>query len=630
MLESIRAASQGLVGRAIMTVLLGLIVVSFAVWGIGDVFRGFGTNKVAAVGRATITPDEFRTAYLTAMQRYQRQMKVPLTNAQAHAIGLDGQTLARLIAQTALDVDANSLGLAMSDESIADALRNDPSLKDASGAFSRERFDQALRDMGLSERGFVIEQRKTYLRQQIVAALAVGLVAPKALVEQLARFDAQSRSIDYVVLPTAAARDIAPPTPDALQSFFNDRKSSYMAPEYRAINVLAVTPATLAKPGEVTDDEARALYEKVKESRFGAPEKRKLQQIVFANEEEADDALAKIRGGASFEDIAKAHNLTDKDTDLGDVARSGVFDKAVADAAFAMPAAGVSDVVKSQFGPAIVRVTQITPPSVKPYDDVAAQLKSQIAIDRAAGDALSLHDKIEDARVSGKSLGEAAKSFGLATKEIPAIDADGLDKSAVAVEGLDDKADLLRAAFASDVGVDDPPLATKDRGFVWFEVTKVEPARQLNFDEVKDKVAAQWRDDQIVKALSAKAADMVQKINAGATLASLAEPDKLEVKTATDVHRRGGDALNASVVAALFNTSASGAGSAGTPEGRVVFKVTADSTPPIDFDSPKLKALTNAANAGLTDDLIAQYVAAMEHQLGVSIDENALQAAEGS
>ncbi len=630
MLESIRAASQGLVGRAIMTVLLGLIVVSFAVWGIGDVFRGFGANKVAAVGRTTITPDEFRTAYLTAMQRYQRQMKVPLTNAQAHAIGLDGQTLARLIAQTALDVDARSLGLAISDESIAEALRNDPSLKDASGAFSRDRFDQALRDMGLSERGFVAEQRKTYLRQQIVGALADGLIAPKALVEQLARFDAQSRNIDYVVLPTAAAGDIAPPTPDALQSFFNDRKSSYMAPEYRAINVLAVTPAALAKPGEVADDEARALYEKVKESRFGAPEKRKLQQIVFANAAEADDALAKIRGGASFEDIAKAHNLTDKDTDLGDVARTGVFDKAVGDAAFALPAAGVSDVVKSQFGPAIVRVTQITPASVKPYDEVAARLKSEIAVDRAAGDALSLHDKIEDARVSGKSLSEAGKSFGLATKEIPAIDADGLDKSGAAVEGLDDKADLLRAAFASDVGVDDPPLATKDRGFVWFEVTKVEPARQLNFDEVKDKVAAQWRDDQIVKALSAKAADMVQKVNAGATLASLAEPDKLEVKTATDVHRRGGGGLNESVVAALFNTSASGAGSAGTPEGRVVFKVTADSTPPIDFDSPKVKALTNAANAGLTDDLIAQYVAAMEHQLGVSIDENALQAAEGS
>ena len=175
----------------------------------------------------------------------------------------------------------------------------------------------------------------------------------------------RAATIDYVVLPPAAAGEIAAPTTDALKSYFNDRKASYTAPEYRAINVLAVTPAALAKPGEVADDEARALYEKVKEARFGAPEKRKLQQIVFPNEAEADEAHAKIKGGASFDDIAKSRNLTDKDIDLGDVPRSGVFDKAVADAAFALPDAGVSDVVKGQFGPAIVRVTQITPASVK-------------------------------------------------------------------------------------------------------------------------------------------------------------------------------------------------------------------------------------------------------------------------
>lgn len=630
MLESIRAASQGLVGRAVMTVLLGLIVVSFAVWGIGDVFRGFGSNEVASVGGAKIAPDQFRFAYQTAMQHYQRQTRIGLTNAQAHAMGLDAQTLGRLIAETALDVEARTLGLAISDETIAAALRNDPNLKDANGAFSRERFEEVLRDMGLSERGFVAEQRKTDLRQQIAASLVDGATAPKALVEALARFIAQSRNIDYVVLPAAAAGEIAAPTPDVLQSYFNDRKASYVAPEYRSINVLAVRPATLAKPAEVSDDDARALYEKVKAARFAAPEKRKLQQIVFANDADADEALAKIRGGASFEEIAKARNLTDKDIDLGDVPRSAIFDKAVAEAAFAMPAAGVSDVVKSQFGPVIVRVAQITPPSVKPYDEVASQLKSEIALDRAANDALTLHDKIEDARVSGKSLGEAAKPLGLDTREIPAIDANGLDKAGAAVEGLDDKADLLRAVFASDVGVDDQPLSTKDRGFVWFEVTKVEPARQLSFDEVKDRVATQWRADQVAKALTAKAADMVQKINAGATLATLAEADKLDVKSASDVHRRGGGGLSEGVVAALFNTSASGAGSAATPEGRVVFKVTADSTPPVDLADPKVKALSSRADGQLTDDLLDQYVSALERRLGVRVDENALQAAESS
>jgi peptidyl-prolyl cis-trans isomerase D len=631
MLERMRAATQGVIGRAIMTIVLGLIVVSFAVWGIGDVFRGFGSNKIASVGGATIAPEEFRSAYLTMMQQYQRQMKTALTNAQAHAMGLDAQTLSRLIADKALDVQAHSLGLALSDESIADSVRDDPRLKDGSGAFSRDRFEQVLRDAGLSERGFIAEQRNTELRQQIAVSLFNGVAAPKALVETLARFDAQSRGVDYLVLPPAAAGEIAPPTPEALQSFFNDRKAGYRAPEYRAVNVVAVTPATLAKPEEVSDEDARALYEKVKDTTFGAPEKRKLQQIVFKTDAEADEALAKIKAGASFDDIAKARNLTDKDIDLGEVTRASVFDKAVADAGFALAVGAVSDVVKGQFGPALVRVTEITPANLKPFDAVAGQLKQQIAVDRAANDALNVHDKIEDARVSGKSLGEAAKTVGLEERAIGAIDASGHDKNGAAIEGLVEEAALLRAIFASDVGVDDQPLATKDRGFVWFEVTKVEPPRDRSLDEVKDQVVKQWQDDQVAKALSAKAADMVQKLNGGATLASVADAEKLEVKAATDIHRRGASGgLDEPVVAAIFNTPPEGAGSAATPQGRVLFKITSDSTPPFDAADSKAKALQNGANEGLTDDLIGQYIAELQRQLGVVINENALETAEGS
>jgi peptidyl-prolyl cis-trans isomerase D len=629
MLERMRAATQGVIGRAIMTVILGLIVVSFAVWGIGDVFRGFGGNKIASVGGAAISPDEFRDAYQTIMQQYQRQLKTGLTNAQAHAMGLDVQTLGRLIADKALDLETQRLGLALSDEAIAAAVRDDPSMKDASGAFNRARFDQVLRDMGVSERGFVAEQRKTDLRGQLGAALAAGLTTPKVLTDALARFDTESRNIDYVVLPPAAAGEIAAPTPEALQTFYNNRKDSYKAPEYRAINFLAVTPATLAKPADVTDEEARALYEKVKDARYGAPEKRKLQQIAFKSDADADAALAKIKAGTSFDEIAKANNLTDSDLNLGEVTRAGVFDKAVADAAFALAPDAVSDVVKGQFGPVILRVTAITPANLKPYEEVAADLKKEIAVGHAANEAQTLRDKIEDARVSGKSLSEAAQSVGLEARAIPAIDSAGLDKSGAAIDGLDDKAALLRAVFASDVGVDDPPVTTKDRCYLWFEVTKVEAPRERPLDEVKDMVAKQWRDDEVAKALSAKAADMVQKINAGATLASLAEADKLETKTAADLHRRGAAPVAESVVAAVFNTSSTGAGSAAVPEGRAVFKITADATPPVDPADARVKALQARGNEALTNDVINQYVSALQRQLGVSINESALQAAEG-
>jgi peptidyl-prolyl cis-trans isomerase D len=629
MLEFMRAASQGIIGRLIMTVVLGVIVFSFALWGTGDAFRGYGSNKVASVGGTSISPDEFRFAYQNALQQYQRQLRAPITNAQAHAMGLDGQILGRMLADAALDERAHSLGLGISDEEIAKAIRSAPSFQSANGQFDRERFNEALRDSGLSERGFFAEQQKRFLRQQIGVSLVGGLKAPKAVVEALAHFDSESRSIDYVTLPTSAAGDIPAPSQDQLQSFFNDRKASFRAPEYRAINMLAITPSTIAKPEEVSDADARALYDRVKDERFGVPEKRSIQQLIFSNEADASAAEAKIKAGASFDDVAKAGDLGGKLADLGETTKSGIFDKAVADAAFALPDGGVSDVVKGQFGSVIAHVSKITTGATKPFEEVAADLKKEIATDRAADQALTIHDKIEDARAAGKTLTEAAKAAGFDVRAIPAVDAQGLDKSGAAVPDLVEKDALLRAVFASDVGVDDQPVSTRDRGFVWFEVTKVEPAHDRTLDEVKDQVAKQWHDDEVDKALSSKAADMVVKLDGGATLASLAEAEKLEVKSAADIRRSGGAGLAENVITPIFNAPPNGAGSATVGDGRLVFKVTADTIPPVDFASDATKQIQQRADQGITTDLVGEYISALQRELGVSINQSALEAAAG-
>lgn len=628
MLDGMRKAASGLVGRFVMTVVLGLIIVSFVVWGVGDMFRGTVSDKVAEVGGTAITAQQFQRAYQTLMYQYQTRSKMSLTNAQAHALGVDTGVLRRLIAEAAVENQAESLGLSISDDAIAAAVRADPNLQDSSGQFSRARFDAALRDSGLSERGFFASQSKAYLRQQIELALVGGLTAPKALVDALARVEAQTRAIDYVVLPPAAAGEIAAPAADALKTYFEERKANYRAPEYRGFVTLLASPSAIAKPGEVSDEDAKAAYDKARDARFTAPEKRKLQQILFPNETEANEAEAKIKAGASFDDIVKARNLAPADVDLGDTTKAAMFDQTIAEAAFALPEGGVSEVVKGQFGPVIVRAVSITPASVKSFADVEDSLKTEIANERAAGDIQTLHDKIEDARVAGKSLAEAAKAAGLETRTIAAVDAQGLDPAGAAVD-LPEKAPLLRAVFASDVGVDDAALQTADRGYLWFEVAKIDLARDRTFDEVKDKVEAQWRADEVTRALGGKAQDMIKQLDAGATLASLAQAAGLEVKSATEIRRRGGGALAPSVVSAVFATPANGAGSAATPDGRLVFKITADATPATDFDDPKIKAAAERLADGLQTDMMEQYVAEIERKLGVRIHEDVLQAAEG-
>ena len=138
MLESIRNASQGIVGKAIMTVVMGLIIVSFVIWGVGDMLRGFSPSTVASVGSTKISPQEYRVAYDRAIQQYQRRLKRPFTNEEARQVGLDRSVLQQLLSEAAVDDEARKMGLGISDEALREVITSNPNFRDKSGAFDPE------------------------------------------------------------------------------------------------------------------------------------------------------------------------------------------------------------------------------------------------------------------------------------------------------------------------------------------------------------------------------------------------------------------------------------------------------------------------------------------------------------
>ncbi len=513
-------------------------------------------------------------------------------------------------------------------ETIAEAVRNDPGLKGPDGKFDSAKYNQYLRDVGLSERAFIAQQRNVYLRQQLQYSLIDGLTPPKALVQAILDTKAETREIAYYTLPPAAAGEIPPPSDEALKTFFNARKSEWRAPEYRSFDALLITPATLAKPDSVTDDEARAFYEKEKATKYTVPEKRNLQQIVFPSEAEADEAGAKVKAGTSFEDIAKARKLADADLNLGEVTKAGVFDPAVAEAAFALPKDGVSAPVKGRFGYVLVKALSITPGSVKPFDEVRGAIKEQIAASRAVDQVQSLHDKIEDARGNGKSLAEAASSVGMTVRTYDGVDREDRNAAGAKVD-LVDKDLLLPAVFASDIGVDDEPIPTKDNGFLWFSVIRIDPAHDRTFEEVKDKTASVWRAEETAKRLAETASQAVKKLDAGADIAELAKAANAQVKTAKDIRREGGAGLAPNVVAAVFGVGPTAAGSASTADGQFVFKVTSDTIPPPAPGDPQVMGTEDRLKNEMSSSVVEQYVDALKRQIGVSIDRRVMQGAEG-
>ncbi len=278
MLQSKRASAQGWFARIVTAILMGLIILSFAIWGIGDIFRGFGANNLAQVGGIEIGADTYRNAYQAELQTLQRAEHRNITNEEAHQYGLDGQVLSQLVSEATLADQARRLGLAISDEDIKKAIVNDDNFKGMAGRFDRQAFDAFLRDEGFTEKTYVRQQRSVRLRRQIVDALTSGVQLPKALLEAIFAFQMETRSVDYILFPSASAGQLPAPSQEELKGYFESNRQLYATPEFRGLVVVPVTPASIAKPDDVSNADARNRYEEVKNERFGAPEKREVEK----------------------------------------------------------------------------------------------------------------------------------------------------------------------------------------------------------------------------------------------------------------------------------------------------------------------------------------------------------------
>src|SRR6202790_1471289 len=184
MLRGMRKASSNWLGKIIMATVMGVLIVSFGVWGIADIFRGFGQSTLAKVGHTEISTEQFRQIYTEKLQQIGRQFGRPLTMEQARAFGLDRQVLQQTIAEAALDEEARRLGLGQSNDETMRLIFSDPNFKGVNGAFDPARFEATIRQAGFTEQRFIAEQRRVSLRRQIAGPITAGLPPPKSLLEE--------------------------------------------------------------------------------------------------------------------------------------------------------------------------------------------------------------------------------------------------------------------------------------------------------------------------------------------------------------------------------------------------------------------------------------------------------------
>jgi len=627
MLDGMRKMSQHWIGRIFMGGVMMFISASFVAWGIGDFFTRVGTQKVAEVGSTYIPTETFRNTYQTQLLQLQRESRRPISNDQARALGLDRQVLNNMIGQTLLDEVADSLNLRLSEKDVALAVMMDPTFAGPNGRFDPMRFQEILRDNGFTEATFAREQRKGYVRQAMVDVISGKMPMPTATLDAVHRYRAETREVEYFEIPASVAGDVGTPDEKALQDVFEGRRAMYRSPEYRKFIYLALTPAAVADASKVSDADLQALYDRVKGQRYGTPERRRVEQMSFADEKAASDALVRIRAGEKFADVAKSVGVNV--VEVGTVTRGELIDQALANAAFSLAQGAVSEPVKTQFGTMLVTVPAIEPEKVKPLAEVATELRQEIAFERARTTVRNLRDKVEDERSSGKALADAAKAANIAPATIE-VDASGNDASGKSVD-VPEREALLRAVFASDVGVDNDHLSTRDGAFIWFEVLNVEASRERRLDEVRDQIVAVWKEEEINKRMGAKVAEIIAAIKNGQSMTDAAKANAAELKREAAVSRLEPSKLPESAIVRIFGQPVGEIGSAINADlGRVVFKTLSNSVPPMEAESVVMKSISQQLRNSMSEELMSQYLTALRGQMGVKIFEPALRSATGA
>jgi len=625
MLEAMRRGTQTWVAK----LLFGLLVLSFAIWGINDVFRGWGRGAVAKVGDTSISDEEFRRAYQNELDRVSQQARQRITAEQGRAFGLDQRVLAQMLGGAAVEAHAKKLGLALSDKTLVEGVQSDPDFQ-VNGKFSKNDFDALLRQIGMSEEGFLNLRRKDELRAAIVRSLVTGQTVPKPLLDLMHNYNDEKRVIEWVKIDPEAVT-VAEASEDTLREAYDKDKAKYMTPEYRKVQVLTLGIDDLKKQITITDEEIAKSYEATKDT-YDKPEERRIQQIAFKDKATAEAALKDLRDGKkTFGDVAKEAGAKETDVDLGLVAKKNLIDPKIADVAFSLEKDKFSDVVEGRFATVILRVTQIDPGIKRTLDDVKDQVRDKLATEKASSELHNKHDEVEDNRIAGKTLQEIAESSKLTFKEIPATDATGLAPDGKPVMETPDLRKIVARAFAPDNSSDDTAIELAEGGYAWVNVLSAEPPKQKPFEEVKEQVKNDYTTSERHRLIDELAKKLTDRVNAGEPMTALEAEAKNKVEKTEPLTRKTlPQSLSEEIVAQAFAVSKGKAGHGASPDRStdIVFQV-ADVIAAPEASLTETDQLTRELNAELANQTVTEYTEALKKRFGATVNAAELKSALG-
>lgn len=607
MIDSLRKHTQSL----LVKILLFLLIASFALWGIGDMLQPAVTGgSVATVAGKEIPVQKVFNDYRRELNRMRELTQgQPIEPALSMAIG--STVLEREINRTLLQVAAEDMDIAISDELVASSIRSNEMFQE-NGSFSRPRFEQIMFSNQLTENEFIELVRGDIERDQLISIIDAGVSIPDFAAKALYTHRLEERTVSLLEIKVSDIKEFEAPTEAEIREFYNENTQNFLAPEYRTISLLHVTPKDLAETIDIAETDLEDAYS-ARMQEFTTQARRTVEQQVFATREEALAALEGYRDGAAFEGIS-----------LGSMSMADL-PEGMAEAVFALEADQLSDPIESELGWHIVKVTEIIEGKTKSFEEVRAQLRETLALDKSTEALFEVSNDIEDSLAGGATMEEAAQSAGFRVNVIESVDENGFDKTGQPVASLVAKEAILTEAFTIDMTSEPQMRDDGAGGYFMVRVDSIFEASPRPFESVADVI----RDGLISERKTAKAElrakEMLEAANAGKPLSEIASDRGLSLSEERSFTRFNAN-LSQPLVTAIFNADKGETVSAASAEGHALATVIDISLSEESGTNIAVDALREELLNGLVSDVQGQFVNALRTRYSVSVDQGLLDA----
>ena len=515
-----------------------LLVGSFSLWGVADVVRNIANDTAAVtVGGQKVEMPELQDAYRREVAQAQRSMGgAELTPDQRRMLAM--QAAERLITQIALQQDAGSLGIAVPDDALRQAVFDVPQFRGQNGQFDRALMDNVLRNTGLSEKRFLDMMRDDLRQRQVMGAVRAGTAAPATLANQVFAIQQEKRVAEVVDVPLMS--DAVPPkaTDAQLERWWANHPERYSTPELRRVKAIILSPETLASEIQITDDELKAAFEQHK-SEFNKPERRSVQVLLAQDEAVAQALSTQWSIGATWDEMQAAGNKAGAaPVELTEATRAEFPAPELGEAVFATPEGVVAPPVHSALGWHVLKVTKVSGGVAQNLEEVRDLVRARVLAEKAADLIYDRANRIENLLSSGTTLDNLPSDLGVAavtgTMDDKGNAASGEPAPIPGPAEL--RPALIKAAFATKPGdlakLEQAPNAPNgSQSFFALVVEEITPPAPRPFADVSAQVGAEWAGDQIRHGREEIAARILASVKSGRTLASAAEKEGLKPRT---------------------------------------------------------------------------------------------------